>query len=382
LPAFASLYTGLIPYRHGAIGGQWQRLADELDTLAELLQGAGYGTAGVVTINYLTEPFNMTQGFQELHDFSAVDLSCQADSVTETGLHYLGRNRNEPFFLLLHYFDVHAPYTPPPPFGRMYYQGDERAPGEPITNTLRSTVNKALNRTGGLYTWLEGVTDFNYPVRQYAAGVSYVDHHVGRVLTYLRERDLFDQMLIVVVADHGEHLLEHDLYFTHAQPYQEVLHVPLIIKLPGNRQAGTVIAEPVSLVDILPTLLQISGLPVAPGLDGRSLVALMHGEPDSASSLLVAEQGGQRGRLSKSLLMWPWKLIWFQVGRRNEFQLFNLAQDPSELHNVAADHPELVARLREQLWTLVPKDRMVASEEERLAPLDSAARQKLRALGY
>jgi arylsulfatase len=183
--------------------------------------------------------------------------------VTALGLATFDLPRDKPLFTFLHYFDAHAPYAPPPPFARMYYEGDERAPGVPVLDFLRSSANAAPNRDGGMYDWLAGVTDLRFPAREYAAGVSYTDDHVGQIVAELKRRQRYDDTLIIVVADHGEHLGEHGLWFTHTLPYQETLHVPLLVKLPLCRAAGRLIDTPVSTLDLLPTLLDWLDLPAA-----------------------------------------------------------------------------------------------------------------------
>ncbi|MBK8164492.1 MAG: sulfatase-like hydrolase/transferase [bacterium] len=236
--------------------------------------------------------------------------------------------RDKPLFTFLHYFDAHAPYAPPPPFARMYYEGDERAPGEPVLDFLRSPANAAPNRDGGLYDWLAGVTDLRFPAREYAAGVSYTDDHVGQVVAELKRRGRYDDTLIIVVADHGEHLGEHDLWFTHTLPYQETLHVPLLVKLPQGRAAGRVIDTPVTTLDIPPTLLDWLDLPAAEG-DGRSL------------------------------------------------------RDLEERHDLAATRPDDVARLSVRLRALCAEQSPLGSAAASgPAELDARDRRQLHSLGY
>jgi len=387
--SFASIFTGLLPYRHGFLGGKYGRLADEYDTLAELFQEAGYATAAYVTINWLTHDHGMAQGFAEGEKFDDGGRGEEAPLVTRRGLDFMRRNRNRPFFLFLHYFDVHAPYTPPPPFDRMYYDGDLRAPGEPLTDFLLSPANPVLRNPATYqhraerYRWLEGVTDWLYPVRQYAAGVSFVDSHVGRVLAGLQELGLYDEALIVVVSDHGEHLREHGFHFTHALPYQEAIHVPLIMKWPHQQHAGSVVDDPVSTLDILPTILEVLGRPVPEGLDGRDVAPLVRGAGPAGSSLQIAEQGSHPQLYSKALVQQPWKLLLFCIEGRLYPTLYNLVDDPGELQDVAAGFPEVTSDLLERLWTVCDR----GSPLTRAEPLPPRQRdpetvRKLRALGY
>lgn len=383
LPSTASIYTGRLPYRHGTITGEYARLPDAEVTLAERLAEAGYATAGFVSIVFLTGRYGLDQGFARLELLDQGPNHRDADSVTRLGAEYAAANAGAPFFLLLHYYDVHSPYTPPAPFDRMYYEGNEKAPGEPVLTFLRSAKNRTDKRNDWNYRWLEGVTDLQFGVRQYAAGVSYVDMHVGRVLEALRGAGLYDRALIVLCADHGEHLGEHDIWFTHYVPYQEVLHVPLIVKLPGNRRAGVTVDEPVSNLDIVPTILEAVGRPEPAGIDGRSLVGVMNGQRSRKPSLLAAEQGNLTTRFSKALVEWPWKLLLFRAGAREVYELYDLSADPAETRDLAAVNPAVRQRLRRSLWKIFDRGKpLVADTRSRPVTVDAETDRQLKALGY
>ncbi len=212
--------------------------------------------------------------------------------------------------------------------------------------------------------------------------MSYVDDHVGRVVARLRELGLYDDMLIVVLSDHGEHLGEHGIWFTHQEPYEETLHVPLLIKLPQGRHAGAVVDEPVSLLDVLPTVLAEVGLALPRPLPGRDLRPAMAGRRQG-HSLLVAEHGSDGADSARSLQEGRWKLIHFRTAGAPRDELYDLAADPAELHDLASAHPEVVVRLRERLERLGPLDEVLNGEPiGRPQQLDEAAARRLRSLGY
>jgi arylsulfatase A-like enzyme len=384
LPSFASIYTGLLPYRHGAVGGDYAHLDESFTTIAEYLGEAGYRAMGLVSINYLMPSFGMAQGFNTRIPFDPNDdADDQATRISDLGCRFLEIHGQEPFYLFLHYFDVHAPYEPPAPYDRMYFPDNPHGSGVPILPLLLSDLNRAPNKDSGIYDWLAGVTNMTFPMRQYAAEVSYVDYQVGRVIARLQELGLYEDTLVILLADHGEHLGEHRIYFTHWLPYQETLHVPLLVKLPGSREAGRVVEEPVSTLDVLPTVLELTRLSPRTRLDGRSLVGLLQGQPRGDASLLVAEQGASRDSFVKTVIEWPWKLLLFREGERARWELYDLARDPGELNNRKGQEPQVTARLQQRLDSLFPPECPLV-EQERLRPvdLDPAARQKLRALGY
>ncbi|MGD9546799.1 MAG: sulfatase [Candidatus Krumholzibacteriia bacterium] len=384
-PSFASILTGLLPYHHGFIGGDYGRLAEQFTTLGESLQGCGYATASFVTIRWLTRIFGLTQGFAVTESFFDQGKGLASRSVTDGGLAFAAAHRDEPFFLFLHYFDAHAPYTPPPPYDRLYYEGDEKGPGEPLLATLKSDRNRLLeeSRNSRIYDWLEGVTDWEFPVKQYAAGVTHVDDHVGQVLLGLEQLGLYDEAMIIVVSDHGEHLTEHGFYFTHSLPYQEAVHVPLLIKWPGGRFAGSTVEERVSTVDILPTVLAALDLDPPAGMDGVALTDLAGGISPGPQEPLFSEQGSSPRDFCKSLVKGDWKLIWFRTGDADRFELYDLARDPGETDDLADRRPDILDGLRAGFAAVFAEDSPLSAAPPVPADdLGGEARKRLRSLGY
>lgn len=383
-PSFASLYTGLLPYRHGFIGGNYAGLDSSLTTMAEILRGEGYVTGGFVAVKWLTRKFGMAQGLREHQAYYLGRDGSEAREVTSKGQRFAGRHHDEPFFLFLHYYDAHAPYEPPQPFDRYYYGGDERAPGGLLLDVVLSERNDLPleKRESGMYDWLEGITDWEYPDRQYAAEITFVDDQVGQVIADLKKRGLYHQALIVAVGDHGEHLTEHDIYYTHALPYEETLHVPLIIKWPGREFAGTRVDRRVSITDVLPTVLAATGRPVPAGLDGVDLHGLAHDPRADYAGSLVAEHGGPR-LWHKTLTEGEWKL--FLTAEQGEItrRLFHLGEDPGELLDVARDHPERVAAMTRRLWEICGgPEKLVDRPPVGTDKIDEKTREQLRSLGY
>ena len=383
-PSFASLYTGLLPYRHGFIGGNYAGLDTSLTTVAEIMQAEGYATGGFVAVKWLTEKFGMFQGLKERKAIYLGREGLEAKEVTTQGMRFVGRHADKPFYLFLHYYDAHAPYEPPAPFDRLYYGGNEKAPGELLLDTVLSDRNQIpqANRESGMYDWLEGVTDWDYPVKQYAAGVSFVDDHVGQVIGNLKKRGLYDDALIVLVSDHGEHMTEHDIYFTHAMPYEEALQVPLIIKWPGGEFAGTRVDDRVSILDVLPTILGVMGREVPAGLDGEDLQGLARDPGSRPDRALVAEHGTHK-RFHKTLTEGDWKL--FLTAEEGEItrRLFNLAQNPNETIDLAYEYPDKLEELTRRLWEICDgEDRLVDRAPVGKDKIDAKTREQLRSLGY
>ncbi len=383
-PGFASLYTGLLPYHHGFFDRQFYSLGSDNLTMAEIFGDNGYRTGAWVTIGYLTHAYGMHQGLQAGRKFTDKADGQVAHRVTAAGARFAGLSDQRPFFMFLHYFDVHAPYTPPAPYDRMYVAGDPFGPGTPVLEkVLDPGINMEAHNTE-IYQWLTGVTDPEYPVAQYAAGVSYVDWHVGQVVDDLKKKGLYEETLVILIADHGEHLGEHNIYYGHSLPYEEVLQVPLIIKWPRSFQRQTaVVRERVTIMDVLPTILEAVDLPVPADLDGRSLVDLARGRPTAGKSLLVAEQGETQAQYCKTITDGDWKLMLFYIEQKFTPVLFNLAVDPMENSNVAIDHPDVVDRLAGRLWEIFDAENPLGDHRvQSKTPVDEHELKRLKSLGY
>lgn len=387
LPAFASVFTGRLPSEHRTIGGDHSSLPGEEVTLAERLKAGGYHNTAFVAVDFLGPPFGLERGFDRFEKHTNVPVNGRLEHYDRRVQEVLRVPPREPWFLFLHYFDAHDPYEPPGRFDRMYYQGDETAvPDDPAEDlsVIWDGPNRILQDPHERYRWLEGVRDLRFPVAQYAGGISYVDHHVGVVLDSLRAKGILDRSVVVVLGDHGEHLTEHDIYFTHRLPYAECLHVPLMIRLPEGRRGGTRVSAPVSLADVLPTLLDLLGLEPAADASGESLTGLMRGE-EAAPRLLFAEYGARPDSWAKSVWDAQWRYTEIQDGARRTAELFDRRADPAEEHDLAAGRPDLVDLYSAALDARFGPERRVVQDPD--APpagteLDPATLERLRALGY
>jgi arylsulfatase len=296
VPSMMSMLTGLFANSHRLgvspnlqqpqVWEQWL-LATNRWTLAESLRSAGYDTAAFVDSLWITPRFGFSQGFESF-DWSAgeidkVDPSGGIRHVTQQAREWLGsRPAGRPFFLFLHCFDVHGPYSPDEAHRGLFrddelFAQDRELPAGGVPNVF-GIVPQYI-------TTAEYAGD--RPARVSAArlraaydeGIHMVDEELGRFFDWLRERGLYDETLIVVTADHGETLDSGPYYFGHGVLDDEVVHVPLVVKLPGQERAKTSVARTVQSVDLYPTIQELAGVtPHAASLHGRSLVPLLRGE--------------------------------------------------------------------------------------------------------
>jgi arylsulfatase len=306
-PSVASLLTGTYPIQHGVFTGSAgdtpghitsDVLADELLTMAEAFKGAGYATAAFVHNAQISSFMGFDQGF----DIYAENLG-DAASLTSRFLEWLEAETRRPFFAYLHYLDPHWPYTPPDSLRQLF----------PVPEGTRqdfNTVNwKIFERE-----IREGIVqltprDAEAMAALYDGEIRFVDSQLARLLDRLGTTGEGERTVLVLTADHGEEFLDHGGVGHGQTLYEEVLHVPLLIV--GPETPATRVPDPVETVDILPTLLELTGQEIPEGLPGRPLRPLWEGREDWAERATYADHrpGGDRGPLLQSVVQGRWKLI-------------------------------------------------------------------------
>ena len=268
--------------------------------------------------------------------------------INDIGFPWITDHADESFFLFLHFWDAHIPYLPPSPFKERFSHRTAGRIDPDITEKLEGRPSYPLFKQN-LYDFLDAMPNLDYIADLYDAEVAYLDHEIGRLFNHLGEHGLLEDTLVVLFGDHGENMTEHDSWFDHAGLYDSVVHVPLIVWAPGRVPAVESSAM-VALVDVLPTVFEIVGLPKPDGVDGRSLMPLVRGEVRTHRDvIMLSEATWQAGRGVRTA---DWKLIRYEqstIYGRDGVELYDLAADPDEQVNVAALHPEVVATMDAQL---------------------------------
>lgn len=342
LASQASLLSGLYPIRHGAC---YRRpcLNDAVRTLPQWLKTRGYATAAVVSAPYLVSKFSLNRGFDHYDEQMPRREKRRATDVTDAALRWLDRARGRPFFLFVHYFDAHTPLNPPAPFDQVF-DPDYTGPW----NGTRFGHAEAVMRGEETLS----PADREHLIALYDGELAYQDRGLGRLLDQVTNWRLDETTLLVITADHGESLGERGVWLHATSLYEELLHVPLVWRFPGRLPPGRVIPDPVNLVDLLPTILDLIGQPLPAGLDGVSLRPLLTGEkvahrPGFAfvdrSPFLVRQFGSRYDRDLWAVRHDGWKLI--QDSRGPEW-LFNLRADPGETDNCLDREPAQAVALR------------------------------------
>ncbi len=385
-PAMASILTSLHVDTHQVYFSSDPRdkdhvLSDALpksfETMAAYLKKAGYHTVAVQTNGNLTNELGFAEGF----DSYEFDHDAPAKAVTDRALARLDR-LEAPFFLYVHYLDPHLPYTPPDSYRKLLGFPPPLDPKE------LEVVTHFMDYFWDYVDFLTGAKpkpdmpplspEAQEAVRTlYDGEARYLDDELGRFLDRLRAR--YPDSILVILADHGEHFWEHG-YLGHGMTmYEEELHVPLVISAPGL--APRVVDETVDTVDVLPTIAALLGLAPNPGWQGSSLFA---NRPDGAMTPAFSYTRAPWPACNvdrEMVIVGNQKLI---ADRRNrKLELYDLAADPKERKDLAADRPKAVETLR----ALLDKHREENIEarknsKRRQVQLDEATRGRLRELGY
>jgi arylsulfatase A-like enzyme len=354
--AYASMLTGLdafgtqvVALRHK--GG----LREDIQTLPEILGGAGYNTT---CVGFTGNP--SSRGFDTYLDYSAwgswnSGRSPKAQALNEVAIPELDRlaKQRKPFFLFLRHMDPHAPYLPPEPYERMFYHGNECDP----KHTSMEPVMAFKPFCDFFASWMPpGIRDKEYVIAQYDGAVAYMDACIQSVFNALEAHGIMDETLVILNGDHGETLYDHDCWFDHHGIYDVTLHVPLIIRYPGKVPSNKRVSGFNQHKDLVPTIMELADIETDINFDGRSLMPLVRGEiPTYESEFYITECTWMRKHGWRTP---QWKLI---VALEPDFhfkpkvELYNLFEDPDENKNLAEEQPEIVTLLKKRMRTWIKK---------------------------
>ncbi len=403
-PSVTALMTGLYPHTSGIMRlAPYQYLDDELLVLAEILRNSGYYTEGIIANGVIGIETNGHQGFDRF-----VEKAGNAEIVTRAALWTIERlakiQEKTPFFYWIHYVDPHSPYGAPdsPDYfvGDRYYDLEKKVtlkespldlmPIPPGLSAYEENRREEINRPSVGSTRLGVISEKNefldHYVALYDGEIRFVDRHIGMVIDRLEEEGMLENSIIVLWADHGESLGEHNYFFNHGRfPYNMNLKVPLMIY--DADYPSQELNRAVSLLDVTPTLLDLAEIDHPVEFEGRSLAGDIQGQDPGTRDVFA--ESGYAVKFQKILLRDNWKLIYIpdvldrSLMHGSEFELYNLADDPDELRNVSEDYPEIFADMKGALlgWIGTWEDDMVERNDVKVEYSEEAM-QELRALGY
>ncbi len=409
LPSLATIFTSLYPSVHGATLASDIRawltdhshfkpvkvLDESRTTLAEVLRAQGFATVGFIQGSYPAPEFGFAQGFERYDANAHPGIRFNVEAF----LRWLDTAHPARFFAYLHVAEVHSPYTPPGPnpwysptspdpknravalaldeerarYRQWDFDPDYQGSLDGSWESL-AAVRSGLRAGRGL-----GARDVEHLSALYDRGIAYTDHWIGELLTELSQRGLLDRTAVIVTADHGEELYDHGGVEHNLTYFEEMMHVPLIVRVPHEGH-GRVVEQQVGLIDLTPTILDLLGIASDLRFQGRSVTSLIRG--GTSPERPVFGEASQIAGL-QAVRTNDWKYVRSASGAE---QLYDLRNDPQERADVC--HPETAtcASFREQLasWrtTMAAAAARLALPEPAPAQVDQALRERLRQLGY
>ena len=390
LPAFSSIMTGLPPGTHLTTTAN-SKLPKKFKTTAEYMLDSGYYTGAILRNIFLHPEYNIDQGFIDYYHYPtfsrnfrsfatalikiAVNENIRTDvnteDITDLSIDWLEKNGDRDFFLWIHYFDPHQPYAPPD-----IYMADKREPPPRIGRSF----NEAKNiRSGHLVPTLE---ERKWIQELYDAEVRYVDDNLGRLIEHLKQAGLYENSLIIFTSDHGEEFWDHGGFEHGHSLYNEVIQVPLIIKLPGENRAGEEDTR-VSTESIMRTILDTTGIEYdSESLIASSLLPLMAGNENEFTEQPVVSTGLLYYEDRESLIFEDKKYIRHLVTDKEE--LYDLAEDPLEKNKLSdearvSDAQRILEKHEEKAKQLAREHGVENAKE---VVLSKEKKEKLKALDY
>jgi arylsulfatase A-like enzyme len=403
-PSHTTMLTGLYPWNHGVTRNGVP--IGNVSTLPEMLARVGYKTAAFISgwtlkdystnlagrFDVYEEDFATWGGFPDIllrmalpklfvrtHMFLTghpiFKLERPAEVTTTKALSWLSGKNNQPFFLFVHFFDVHEPHLPPAPFDRLH---PAAAKGEHpfFLYNQPTSIRQSIIADPAKVDHIKGLYD---------GEISYVDQQIGRLLNEIGKNGQDKNLLVIFTADHGQSLGEHQAFFTHGEYlYETCVHVPLIFRFPDRTHAGVRHSNQVRLTDITPTILSMLELKSKIQFDGDSLLPVLNGTERTSriSYGALSQLEGEHERSRYYVKKDGFKLIW-NFDMRKEFsdvpaleELYDLRNDPAELQNLVSSSNPMLEPLRKLMAVHVRHKRLKTD-----AP-DEEVQEALESLGY
>lgn len=347
LPSHTSLLTGTLPLFHGVRDNGGFVVPAKMKTLAEAFKDQGYVTGAFVGAYVLDSKWGLNQGFDtyfdkfDLSKFEKISLGTvqrPANEVMDEALKWLEENKEKKFFTWIHLYDPHTPYEPPPPF------------------------------------------DTQYPKNPYLGEIAFTDAQLARLWKFLEDGRLTDHSFLIFASDHGESLGEHQESAHGFFIYQAAIHVPLIFVTPFARLQGLSASGIVSLIDVMPTVLEMAGFPIPAEVQGKNLLPVFFDTEKNMGTLAYSETFYPRFHYGwselKCVLNQKYKLI-----IAPEMELYDLAVDREESRNLATSEKKILADLDSAATQFIEKFSQNAYKLD-TKKIDEETREKLAALGY
>jgi arylsulfatase A-like enzyme len=370
LPAHASLFTGLYPSVHGAYNSR-RNLSSSYLTLAEILYNSGYSTAAFTGAGYLNPKYGFKQGFENYKRFHTLD--------SEDIWQYIENRNGEPFFLFLHTYTVHDYYVPDELMERI---NDEFCKNFNDWQSIKQFLSKYCIEDLGD----ESSDTLDCLKNRYDLSILYIDQQFGSLMNGLADRELLEKTLVILLSDHGEEFGEHSRTGHGKTLYNEQIHIPLLIRVPGRIPENQVIYDIIELIDVFPTILEYLGIPVPKSIDGHSLVSLIEGGKEPFDRFAFSEISNEEDE-KYAICGTSMKLIYSPKAENSlssdgeDLETFKVTWGSGWIEDpVDTTDKELLDTFNKWYTRMVNQKETSLSRDE--ISIDPALREELKALGY
>jgi arylsulfatase A-like enzyme len=328
------------------------------NTLAEILKDNGYSTLAYVSNPWLKTRFGFDQGFDYYNEDAVKTLRIEVEDVCK----YILKVKDSSFFLYVHFMDVHNPYNPPSPFKEVF------------TKNLK-----------GSFVYDDGpMPDINEDDLEYTKGlydgeIRFVDEKIRHIFNFLEDQNLLKKTVVIINSDHGDEFLEHGGMGHGTTLYNELLFVPLIF-VPNNEMitAQSVVHSFVRNIDILPTILEVSGIPIKNPVDGRSLLSVIKGKEKNYSHDLVLSRVKSKSTKDELLSIYKGKYKYIFNITQGRSQLFNIEKDIWETEDLSKINPGITMEIQNIVIGYLSQ----AATNREKTKIDEETLEQLKSLGY
>lgn len=367
LASHASIFTSLIPSHHQASFARMIALPKEIRTITEILKAKGYKTISFNDGGQIAPDFGLDQGFDVYRSTNKKKATLYFSDIVKKSINWIVRNSEKKFFLFLHTYETHSPYTPKKKYLDLF---EENYSGSLPMHTSDRVAQRINN--GKIKVTKE---DTLHIINTYNAEIRAMDESFGIFIDFLKKKELYDKTIIIFTSDHGEEFYEHGVMASHSHTlFDELLHIPLIIKFANSKFASREIKNLVRSIDMMPTLLDIVSIKIPENLEGVSLIPMIKGRSKNEDLFAISERD-----MIETLQDECWSIMYDKWKLYNS-RLYDLEKDPFERIDISSEHAELKTTLRKKAIQFIKQIRITQQKEK--VELDETELEKLKALGY
>jgi arylsulfatase A-like enzyme len=377
----ASLFSSLYPIRHNLLSLN-HRMPSDIKTLAQVLKEQVEKTAAYVTIPHMAKELGFSRGFDDYFQlFLEPDFfprrELTSDQLRLPVLKWLQENRSNSFFLYLHLWQPHEPYGAPHPFTKLYDPHYTGMIKDGSLKTLKDVENRSLKISKRGMEHLKALYD---------EGLRFADYQLQKIVEKLCQLNIFENTFLIITSDHGEGFLQHGRMLHSSTVYEELVKIPLIIKLPSSlKPINHAVISLVESIDIMPTLIELLEIPYQLDyLDGKSMVPLFFSSESGSKEFIFSRSAGEYPLLCMRSEKYKYILHLNRYKKYNDFsqdELYDLRKDPDEKKNLISARPRVAARLRNHFLKWMEEKSKMHYEAEKSQVVEKIKSQ-LRALGY